>query len=132
MQWCSPCEYSEGESGVPIRRHAATLPRLREPKMRWEIFHVRRSSVTANIPLEGREKKDAQSTNARGYEDYTSARKSYSSITAATANRLAGAPPSTRTTRPLQRTRMLSVSVISGGRVRVKSIAEPAWMAEST
>jgi len=37
-----------------------------------------------------------------------------------------GTAPSTRTTRPLQRTRMPSVSVISGGRVSVKSIAEPA------
>src|ERR1039457_5467245 len=63
---------------------------------------------------------------------YESARNSYSSITAATAILPAGLLPSTRTTRPLQRTRMLSVSVISGGRVSVKSIAEPAWMAEST
>ena len=51
---------------------------------------------------------------------------------AATANLSEALPPSTRTTWPLQCTRMLSVSVISGGRVSVKSIAEPAWMAEST
>ena len=41
-----------------------------------------------------------------------SARNSYSSMTAATAILLLEPPLSTRTTRPLQRTRMLSVSVI--------------------
>ena len=34
--------------------------------------------------------------------------------------------PSTRTTLPLQRTWMLSVRVISGGKVRVNSMGEPA------
>ncbi len=63
---------------------------------------------------------------------YDSAKNSYSSITAATASLSEGFPPSTRTTRPLQRTRMLSVSVISGGKVKVKSMAEPAWIEEST
>src|ERR1700694_6316198 len=64
-------------------------------------------------------------------DDYESGKNSYSSITAATAILLA-VSTSTRTTRPLQRTRMLSVNVISGGRVSVKSIGEPAVIAEST
>ena len=41
-------------------------------------------------------------------------------------------PSSTRTTLPLQRTRMLSVRVISGGRVRVNSMSGSRRMAEST
>src|SRR5882672_10389653 len=61
---------------------------------------------------------------------YGSARNSYSSMTAATAT--LPSPSSTRTTLPLQRTRMLSVRVISGGRVSVNSIMEPGAMAEST
>src|SRR6266498_283300 len=56
---------------------------------------------------------------------YVSDRNSYSSITAAIGTLASARLASTRTTFPLQRTRMLSVSVISGGRVRVKSISEP-------
>src|SRR5450631_569726 len=87
------------------------------------------SSVRETIPLGADMEKGAWRKRVTGY---ASARNSYSSITAATDILVAGLPPSTRTTRPLQRTRMLSVNVISGGRVKVKSIAEPAWMAEST
>src|ERR1700720_25501 len=64
-------------------------------------------------------------------EVHDSARNSYSSITAATGTFESARPLSTRTTLPLQRTRMLSVRVISGGRVRVNSIAEPALMGAS-
>ena len=56
---------------------------------------------------------------------YASDRNSYSSITAATGTLASARLASTRTTFPLQRTRMLSVRVISGGRVRVKSISDP-------
>src|SRR3954462_8577332 len=66
-----------------------------------------------------------------GEKDQESARNSYSSITAATASFPLFGALSTRKTCPLQRTRMLSVRVISGGRVNVKSISEPAWMTES-
>src|SRR5580658_9778890 len=59
-------------------------------------------------------------------------RNSYSSMTAATATRPSLPPSSTRTTLPLHRTRMLSVKVISGGRVRVNSMFDPAAIAEST
>jgi len=67
----------------------------------------------------------------KGSHFQASERNSYSSITAATATLPSGAPLSTRTTLPLQRTRMLSVKVISGGRVSVNSIGDPAVMAES-
>src|SRR5208337_5303971 len=61
-----------------------------------------------------------------------SERNSYSSMTAATATLPSESPASTRTTLPLHRTRMLSVKVISGGSVRVNSMADPAVIAEST
>src|SRR5882757_3279988 len=68
-----------------------------------------------------------QATTEKSYEQgQESARNSYSSMTAATAILPLVGPPSTRSTRPLQRTRILSVSVISGGRVNVKSMPEPA------
>src|ERR1700691_4644298 len=84
--------------------------------------------VFMTSPLEGK----ASPQNAGGNSDQVSARNSYSSIMAATAKLAVELPLSTRTTWPLQRTRMLSVSVISGGRVRVKSMADPLWMLEST
>lgn len=64
--------------------------------------------------------------------DYTSDRNSYSSITAATAIFPFCASSSRRTTVPLHRTRMLSVRVISAGRVKVNSIGDPVAMGEST
>src|ERR1700757_4839249 len=64
--------------------------------------------------------------------DQDSDKNSYSSMTAATAILPFGAPSSRRTTVPLQRTRILSVNVISAGRVSVNSIDEPFAMGEST
>src|SRR5271155_4331157 len=58
-------------------------------------------------------------------------RNSYSSITAATAILPSAGPSSILTTRPLHCTRILSVSVISGGSVRVKPIGDPCSMGES-
>src|SRR5208282_4295410 len=96
-------------------------------------FQYQLVTPTRELHGEGRMKKQSAEKNEKKRASYyESARNSYSSMTAATAILLAGLPPSTRTTRPLQRTRMLSVSVISGGRVSVKSMAEPAWLAEST
>src|SRR5256884_5151693 len=91
-------------------------------------FPVRSRILKARYHRQWSERSGGERT--AGHQD--SDRKSYSSITAATATLPAGPPLSTRTTLPLQRTRMLSVSVISGGRIRGNSMLEPAAIAEST
>src|SRR5438309_2883716 len=123
------CAPDWAAAGKEMRTPTTWQTRTSWGPMRDKTSFPKAKGSLGTISLGGKRR---EVTNKVRQQDYDSERNSYSSITAATATLSSALLLSTRTTLPLQRTRMLSVRVISGGRTRVNSMAEPAAIAEST
>ena len=102
---------------------------VRFPPVLDKNFTRGRETLVRNTPLVPGVKKAGGKPLPK---NQASDQNSYSSMTAATATFPFGLPWSSRTTLPLQWTRMLSVSVISAGNVSVNSIGDPAAIGAST